>query len=203
MCTEHQILCSNSTRCSKSQSRAAGCHGNGTPVQYSKQWVCQSRFFSLSLSLSLLFSSSLLFYLCVANVNTTAWICSTVCFTCVCMCVCVYVWDCYTTGPHAESPYLWAVPLMYCKSGLRDFSDASDSCWLWSGLMWSDKMKHSHFDFKSQFAGLDLEVIGYLYHFSSGKHCGFSCTCTSGCQNSENVYGPLTKCVHTQNEMGC
>lgn len=43
MCTEHQILCSNSTCCSKYQSRAAGCHGNGTPVQYSeRRRLCQS-----------------------------------------------------------------------------------------------------------------------------------------------------------------
>lgn len=42
MCTERAILRSNSTGCSKYQPRAAGCHGNGTPVQYSEQRVCQS-----------------------------------------------------------------------------------------------------------------------------------------------------------------
>lgn len=78
MCTERAILRSNSTGCSKYQPRAAGCHGNGTPVQYSEQRVCQSlgalldhppRRFSLVIYL----------FLCVRGVNTAPWICFGVC----------------------------------------------------------------------------------------------------------------------------
>lgn len=61
---EHQILCSNSASCSKYQLGAAGCLGNSTPLQNSKQRACQSRF-SLSrfpfFSLSSFFSHALLF----------------------------------------------------------------------------------------------------------------------------------------------
>lgn len=56
---EHQILCSNSASCSKYQSGAAGCLGNSTPLQNSKQRACQSRF---SLSRFPFFSLSSFFY---------------------------------------------------------------------------------------------------------------------------------------------
>lgn len=75
MCTEHQILCSNSTCCSKYQSRAAGCRGNGTPVQYSEQQLCQSLAFSIffyfhSFRVSFLLG---LFFVCVACVTGKPW----------------------------------------------------------------------------------------------------------------------------------
>lgn len=77
MCTEHQILCSNSTCCSKYQSRAAGCRGNGTPVQYSEQQLCQSLDFSIFFYFpsfrSCLLPPRFIFFVCVACVTGKPW----------------------------------------------------------------------------------------------------------------------------------